>query len=188
MIPKREILEIATNSNLTPHVIEKDYVLDWILEGIHNHPVLENSWIFKGGTCLKKCYFETYRFSEDLDFTLIDQSHINEGFLKRVFEEISGWIYEYSGIEIPTDKMIFKVYENPRGVMSCQGRLFYRGPVAPQSDKQLPRIKLDLSVDEVIVATPVINLVSHPYSDLTGEGFHIRCYSYEEVFADAEKM
>jgi len=30
------------------------------------------SWAFKGGTCLKKCYFETYRFSEDLDFTLTE--------------------------------------------------------------------------------------------------------------------
>ncbi len=28
-------------------------------------------WVFKGGTCLKKCYIETYRFSEDLDFTVL---------------------------------------------------------------------------------------------------------------------
>ena len=34
---------------------------------------LRESWLFKGGTCLKKC-FETYRFSEDLDFTLTDAS------------------------------------------------------------------------------------------------------------------
>lgn len=27
--------------------------------------------MFKGGTCLKKCYIETYRFSEDLDFTVL---------------------------------------------------------------------------------------------------------------------
>ncbi|MDA1352847.1 MAG: nucleotidyl transferase AbiEii/AbiGii toxin family protein [bacterium] len=184
MIPKREILEIATNSNLTPHVIEKDYVLGWMLEGIHNHAELKESWAFKGGTCLKKCYFETYRFSEDLDFTLTDKSHINEKFLKGVFAEISDWVYESSGVEIPVDRMIFEICENPRGVMSCQGRLFYRGPNAPQSNKQMPRIKLDLSVDEVIVATPVINLVSHSYSDLTEDGFHIRCYSYEEVFAE----
>jgi predicted nucleotidyltransferase component of viral defense system len=28
--------------------------------------------IFKGGTCLRKCYFPNYRFSEDLDFTSTD--------------------------------------------------------------------------------------------------------------------
>ncbi|WP_394346518.1 nucleotidyl transferase AbiEii/AbiGii toxin family protein [Sphingobacterium psychroaquaticum] len=27
---------------------------------------------FKGGTCLSKCYFPNYRFSENLDFTSIN--------------------------------------------------------------------------------------------------------------------
>jgi len=89
MIPKREILDGATNSSLLPHVIEKDYVLGWILEGINQHSEINNSWVFKGGTCLKKCYFETYRFSEDLDFTLKDASQINVEFLTKVFTEIS---------------------------------------------------------------------------------------------------
>ena len=39
------------------------------VHGIAGHPVLCNR-VFKGGTCLKKCFFETYRFSEDLDFTV----------------------------------------------------------------------------------------------------------------------
>ncbi len=72
MIDKREILETASALRLLPHVVEKDYVLGWLLAGINAHPALATSWVFKGGTCLKKCYFETYRFSEDLDFTLRD--------------------------------------------------------------------------------------------------------------------
>ena len=52
-------------------MIEKDYVLGWLLWGIGSDPVLGQKWIFKGGTCLKKCYIETYRFSEDLDFTVL---------------------------------------------------------------------------------------------------------------------
>ncbi len=39
----------------------------WILAGIYAHEDLTQCWLFKGGTCLKKCFFETYRFSEDLD-------------------------------------------------------------------------------------------------------------------------
>ena len=69
MIDKREILEAASSYSLQPSIVEKDYVLGWILAGIYAHEELAESWIFKGGTCLKKCYFETYRFSEDLDFT-----------------------------------------------------------------------------------------------------------------------
>jgi predicted nucleotidyltransferase component of viral defense system len=72
MIDRREILDAAAQTSLTPHVVEKDYVLGWMLAGISRHPELADNWVFKGGTCLKKCFFETYRFSEDLDFTLRD--------------------------------------------------------------------------------------------------------------------
>lgn len=52
--------------------IEKDYVLGWLLAGIEDEPALADTWVFKGGTCRRKCYYETYRFSEDLDFTVIN--------------------------------------------------------------------------------------------------------------------
>lgn len=183
MIPKNEILEIATSSNLLPHVIEKDYVLGWILAGIHQHPSI-NDWVFKGGTCLKKCYFETYRFSEDLDFTLSDPAHIDQLFLKDVFTDISEWVQDQTGIEIPLDKLTFDIYENPRGLMCCQGRLYYRGPISPSSPKRFPKVKLDLSVDELLVEIPVTNPVNHIYSDQPDNGIHIQSYSYEEVFAE----
>nr|WP_276325621.1 nucleotidyl transferase AbiEii/AbiGii toxin family protein [Mesorhizobium ciceri] len=79
------------------------------------HPELADKWVFKGGTCLKKCYFETYRFSEDLDFTLLDPTHLDEAFLKRVFGEISAWIYEHTGLEFPANLQDFEMLTNPRG-------------------------------------------------------------------------
>jgi predicted nucleotidyltransferase component of viral defense system len=78
MIDKREILGTASTLGLLPSVVEKDCVLGWLLAGINAHPDLAESWVFKGGTCLKKCYFETYRFSEDLDFTLRNETQIEE--------------------------------------------------------------------------------------------------------------
>ena len=59
MIDRREILDMAGTLGLLPQVVEKDYVLGWVLAGIYQQPALAESWIFKGGTCLKKCYFET---------------------------------------------------------------------------------------------------------------------------------
>ena len=72
MIPAREILNLRAEWSLDVGVIEKDYVLGWLLAGIANHPKLSPTWVFKGGTCLHKCSYETYRFSEDLDFTVVD--------------------------------------------------------------------------------------------------------------------
>ncbi len=73
MIQHSEIKNLETEWGLCEDVIEKDYVISWLLWGIGSHPKLYDAWIFKGGTCLKKCYFETYRFSEDLDFTVLPQ-------------------------------------------------------------------------------------------------------------------
>ena len=64
MIGKNEVLEMAEALSLSPDTIEKDYVLGWMLYGISKHRGTEN-WAFKGGTSLKKCFFETFRFSED---------------------------------------------------------------------------------------------------------------------------
>ena len=59
MIDRREILAEAERLTLLPNVVEKDYVLGWMLAGIYAHPDIRGSWVFKGGTCLKKCWFET---------------------------------------------------------------------------------------------------------------------------------
>ena len=181
MIDRREILEMASRMSLTPHVVEKDYMLGWMLAGIGAHPALRDSWLFKGGTCLKKCFFETYRFSEDLDFTLTDPAHIESVFLTQTFNEIGEWIYERTGIEIPAYLQNFDIYTNPRGTISCQGKISYRGPVAT---RDLPRIKLDLTADERIVLAPVRVGVFHPYSDEPAEGIDVLAYAYEELFGE----
>jgi predicted nucleotidyltransferase component of viral defense system len=182
LIDKREILDLATQTSLTPHVIEKDYVLGWMLAGIYAHEELADAWIFKGGTCLKKCFFETYRFSEDLDFTLRDAAHLDETFLKKVFAEVGAWVYDETGIEIPADQQEFDVYRNPRGNLSCQGKISYNGPVSPT--RPLPRIKLDLTADERIVLPPETIEIYHPYSDAPEEGIEVLAYDYVEAFAE----
>lgn len=183
MIDRREILDIAGTLGLLPQVVEKDYVLGWVLAGIYQHAALAENWIFKGGTCLKKCYFETYRFSEDLDFTLTDPSRIDQEFLVDAFREIGEWIYERTGIEIPEELQEFEIFENPRGTVSCQGKLSYRGPIAPRSGG-LPRIKLDLTLDELLVLPPKKQVIFHDYSDGPADEISIKCYAYEEAFAE----
>ncbi len=183
MIGKEEILSVADETGLMPSVVEKDYVLGWVLAAIHENMQLSERWVFKGGTCLKKCYFETYRFSEDLDFTLRDESHLDEGFLKAQFFEIAEWLYETSGIGLLQDRFKFDIYENRRGKTSCEGRIYYRSYFA--SGKQsMPKIKLDLTADEVLVLPASKQQVIHTYSDVPNEGIYINCYDYPEVFGE----
>ena len=109
MISKNDLMDLAGEFSLDVNVVEKDYVLGWLLAGIRNQRFLSNKWIFKGGTCLKKCYFETYRFSEDLDYTLIDESQIDANFLTMCFTDIAQWLYKVAGIEIPKETIQFYV-------------------------------------------------------------------------------
>ena len=183
MIRKEEIIAVADETGLTPNVVEKDYVLGWLLAAVNRTSVLSKSWIFKGGTCLKKCYFETYRFSEDLDFTLQDEAHINETFLIEQFTLIAEWLYEETGIEIPTDRLKFDIYTNPRGHQSCQGRVYYKSYFS-KGKHSLPKIKFDLSADEILVMPASRQAVFHPYSDAPQDRIFINSYDYPEVFAE----
>ncbi len=72
MITKKEILNFSGKYGVPATTIDKDYVLGNVLMGIYSNLYFKEKLVFKGGTCLKKCYFEDYRFSEDLDFTVLD--------------------------------------------------------------------------------------------------------------------
>ncbi len=182
MIDRGEILAVATELSLSPDIVEKDYVLGWLLAAIYAQPELAATWVFKGGTCLKKCYFETYRFSEDLDFTLSDTVHLDERFLRDEFTKIASWLYDNVGIDIPADQLRFDIYQNPRGNTSCEGRIYYNGPLRRAG--ALPRIKLDLTADEIIVHSPVERPIGHPYSDRPATGMAAQCYSYSELMGE----
>jgi len=54
-------------------VAEKDYFLALAIKQI-SHSGLNQKLIFKGGTAIHHCYLDQYRFSEDLDFTSLDEN------------------------------------------------------------------------------------------------------------------
>jgi predicted nucleotidyltransferase component of viral defense system len=182
MIPKQELLDLAADFGLAPNVVEKDYALGWMLAGFGQHPEVRDSWLFKGGTCLKKCFFETYRFSEDLDFTLTEPGQMDPVFLARIFQDVASWVYEQTGIAMPPEAQKVDVYTNPRGGKSAEGRIGYRGPLGRAGDA--PRIKLDLTDDERVVLGPDRRQIHHPYSDRPPDGFTVATYCFEEVFAE----
>jgi predicted nucleotidyltransferase component of viral defense system len=157
MIPKAQLLGFAKRYGLLPTTIQKDYVIGWILRAISEHSVL-SKWVFKGGTCLKKCYFETYRFSEDLDFTIPPDQTINVEIITTHFKSAIAWI------ESNTGRQDWKVenYQNPRGETSFQAKISFNGPLGLPS-KSLQRVKFDLTQDELIADTPQFRDLHHDY-------------------------
>lgn len=182
MIGRAEMLEFAAQLSLRPDIVEKDYVLGWMLAAIGQHPEASQTWVFKGGTCLKKVHFETYRFSEDLDFTLLDGHQVEQGVLLRILREIATRVYDLSGVRIPPDQIRVEVFLNPRGRQSAEARLYYLGPIARTGST--PAIRFDLTADEIMVLPPERRRIVHPYSDDPEDGITVLCYPFAEVFAE----
>ncbi len=182
MISKHELLRLRGEWQLDVGVIEKDYVLGWMLAAIAAEPALVDTWIFKGGTCLRKCYYETYRFSEDLDFTVIDGGPEEPDELTGIFQRIASWLARESGIELAIDERTFARRRNLRGKPTTLGRITYRGP-NPQRGTP-PKLKLDITSDEVLIERPLIRTTVHPYSDAPLPGGGVRCYSPTELAAE----
>jgi hypothetical protein len=144
---------------LREDVVEKDYVLGWVLWGIGTDPLLHRSWVFKGGTCLKKCYIETYRFSEDLDFTVLEDGPIGQAEVLEAISSVLDRVNQESGVDFALAPPVY--LSRPLG-RSAEVRVYYRGP---RNTPGPARIKFDLTMDEKVVCPPVLRPVSHDYPD-----------------------
>jgi predicted nucleotidyltransferase component of viral defense system len=178
MIARTAIEERVREWGLSEEVVEKDYVIGWILWGIGSDPTLSTTWIFKGGTCLKKCFIETYRFSEDLDFTVMPGGLIQENDLAPLLEKILQRIYDTAGIDFHDRKPLLKTHSSG---LYTEGRICYRGP---RNAPMVASVKLDLSASEKIVRPPVIRKIAHAFPDQLPAPGTVRCYSFEEIFAE----
>ena len=61
MLPlKSRLQQYAILHKAKWETVEQDYILSWILAAISLVPELRDNLVFKGGTCLRKCYFGDY--------------------------------------------------------------------------------------------------------------------------------
>ena len=178
MIEQKEINKIATKNRVSDRQIEKDYALSWLLFAISKNKILRTILVFKGGTVLKKAYFEDYRFSEDLDFTLIDETVSNEQ-IQTEFNDIFGFIKEEANIDMRID-------ENKQTVHESGSLQFYIDYVASLQGSIGSRdLKIDITRGEVLETEIETKAIFRIYSDLQ-EDFKLQCYSLVEILI--EKM
>jgi predicted nucleotidyltransferase component of viral defense system len=173
VIPQRELAALRAEWILDQGVIEKDYVLGWLLAGIANHAELNRTWIFKGAPVFASA---TTRRTGSPRIWISPSSTA----LMPIFGEIAEWVREESGLELVLDDKSFQRKRNKRGNPTTQGRIAYRGP---NGNPTMPKVKLDLTSDEVLVDRPAFRRVGHPYSDqLPVDG--VLCYSIAELFGE----
>jgi hypothetical protein len=168
MIGRAEIQRLSRAGGVDERTQERDYVVAWLLAGVSTK---DFGLVFKGGTCLRRCYVQGYRYSEDLDFTLGPTSAPFE-----LVDAVSAWcrsIEQEAGIR--ADGAADESNPSKRAWVS------FTGPLAARREKA---IKVDVADDEeVLDEFPRQQLLSE-YSDLPDRLYGIAAYSLAEIWAE----
>ena len=178
MIPQRDLSLLSNRlaeqggRRIPEAVLERDYCLSWFLVGLSRSP-LRDRLAFKGGTALKKCYFGDYRFSEDLDFTLIEDTSWEE--IERGLTAAFEATHTGCGMDIRLDQVDRHAHDNSHTVY-----LAYEGPL-PRGTRT--RFKTDITIRERLVlpleTRPILRGYEE-YRDLPANA-RLRVYSLDEV-------
>lgn len=65
MVHRNRLTHLADDQEVDAQTVERDYVLTHVLVGISRQAGCERM-VLKGGTALRACFFEDYRYSADL--------------------------------------------------------------------------------------------------------------------------
>ena len=180
MRPLRTRLQEARRRLGIPwEVLERDYLLSWVLAGISRVPVLQDTLVFKGGTALRKCYFGDYRFSEDLDFSGLEGVPTGGEMKRSVMEacEIAVRLLdEYAPVEIACERYVERE-PHPGGQEAFTIRARF-----PWQGRLQTRIMIEVTVDETVLRPPEKQRIMHEYGEPLGA--ELQVYSLEEVVAE----
>jgi hypothetical protein len=131
VLTRHALTRRADTDGVDAAVVERDYVLAHVVAQLHHaHPEDGGRLVFKGGTALRFIYLPDYRYSADLDFTVLDGSaEASAAALGTVLEAAR----EHAGLPH------LDLTEGDKPAIS------YVGPLGAARPRQ---IKLDLATDE----------------------------------------
>lgn len=186
MILKREIENQAEKNVVAKSTIDKDWVLGHFIDAIFSIPICRENLIFKGGTCLRKCYFSGYRFSEDLDFTCTNQEfELNEKLLNEIVQLITKrtaiplYIQEISKLQFNNKLTGYKA------IVKFWGADHPRNQTPPPHERWTTSIKIEIILYENMIFPIQNKEIHHSYTDLLSQDqVLVPCYSINEVLAE----
>ena len=172
MIPQAEISKLAYREGMSDKVIEKDYVITWILLALADSS-LKDFLVFKGGTALKKIYFSDYRYSEDLDFTLRKEI-ANDDLIAQLNEALEALAKEQGfQFDVPAEKI-------EERTDSLTVYIDFVGPLQARLGSR--SIKVDFTLSEKLIFPIEAKAIHSPYSDAVQKSF--ATYSLEEILVE----
>ena len=161
---KDSLRKLSAKYKVPVGTIEKDYAVTNLLLIISGFSKI-NQMVFKGGTAIKKIYFQDARFSEDIDFTCKEDISIElRHLLESEIEKIDQNFKEVKALETLRNSRKFSVkYDDFNG--------------HPNS------VKIDLSLREKVIKETTKLSVLHIYENLSNKS-KILSMSLEEIMTE----
>ncbi len=148
-------------------MVEKDYVLGWMLFGIASGSVADKL-VFQGGTALSKVYFpDQWRLSEDLDFTAINDQDWS-AFVTPLSSEVPSILQKSGGITVNLRTTPHTNQGYP------QSKFKYMGPTGQAT------VKIEITREEEIGETVTMQVPRH----YDYPRFSVKVYSLETILAE----
>jgi predicted nucleotidyltransferase component of viral defense system len=185
MIGREEIEAKTEEFDVHTSNVQRDYVFGWILAGIYRHNVLGERLVLKGGNCLRKAYFESTRFSGDLDFAV--EGAIDAETLQDSLNEVCAFVQSAAGVVFhPARNQVAEKQRVDKDLRVWEARLYF-SDFYGHSDTIVISVRMDVTQFERIWLPVQTCRLIHPYSDANACEADIRCVKLEEVLASKLK-
>jgi predicted nucleotidyltransferase component of viral defense system len=186
MIRKKEIEQKAEAQNVPKSTIDKDWMLGHFMDAIFSIPACREKLVFKGGTCLRKCYFPDYRFSEDLDFTSIDPNFVLD---QKLMKQITNLITSRTEVPLYIQEISELRFQDKltgyKAIIKFWGADHSSNQAPPPPERWSTSVKIEVILYEKMVFPAESRQVFHPYTDeLSEKSLMVPCYSLREVLAE----
>lgn len=170
MISERELRRTAARVGVGVGQIEHQYAMLCVLDALSETSPLSDTFCLKGGTALRTIYFDDWRHSVDLDFSVLPTFPSED--LRPLVEAWFAQVGTLHGMEV-------RLLDFHRANGAARLRARFVGPL-----RHPARLLFDLTLDEPVLLTPLRRqAIDSPFQSLHPV---VLTYALEEILA--EKM
>lgn len=161
-------------------LLEQDYALSWVLKGMGDVPELSEHLVFKGGTCLRKCYFGDYRFSQDGDFS-VQGDYPRGDYLELLLNKACQIAKENQETQNIFISYSCERYQEKKPHPHNQ-EAFTIAAQYPWQREPLTRVMIEVTSSEEVLVPPIKKSLIHPYESFFASSLQV--YALEEIVAE----
>jgi len=172
------IKKIVQSKGVRQDIVEKDYALSYLLAAIAVTDELGDNLVLKGGTAIKKIYFQDYRFSEDLDYStrVIGPIQQIDSLMQAVIGQMTSLLNERGPFQVNLEPLTLP-QPHPGDQKAYLVRLQF-----PEQRQPLCRLKVEITIDEPIIRPVELRPILHGFPEEFSVSMAV--YALSEIIAE----